>query len=160
MLACQTLEQLYDKDFARYLGGGLLALPPGVPADGLEDDVDLGDDDAARVLLAANAAPVALAANPAALLAERVIGGVSIKFDNWSHSSGKRRGYATCTNAEHCGERGCFRYRTLSGFQDVKQACAFLHAWAVHGRDRPSHDDHKFFEPSARQVAASLELVQ
>ena len=118
----------------------------------------MDEDDDPEILQQA-VPPVALVASAAVSEQERVIDGISIKLDYWSHTSGKRRAYVTCNNQAHCTERGCYRYATLDGFADLKGCFAHLHAWAHYGHNRPLHLAHKFFQPTPAQVASSLELV-
>ena len=154
LMQCPDLPQMLESDFASYLRGGALT----VGAAALEDESLDGDD---NVVEGARALPPGVVPRMPALLElhEFQIGDVKISFDNWSHSSGKRRAYVRCRNEDHHVERWCGRYRTIDGFSCVRECAAHLHAWLVYGEDRPTHDRHKFFFPTDAQVAASRALL-
>ena len=120
-------------------------------ADG-PDEVGVEDEEV-QPLLGRNLVDHAFA--PQIAQQERNIGGIRIRFGNWSHSSGKRQAYVSCQNASHCGERVCFRFRTVDGFGSVQECCVYLHAWLVNGEGKPTHEAHTFVEPTPEQIAAS-----
>ena len=146
-------------DFKRFLQGlPINAGPmPGAIADGSDQEEVLPIVPAAALI----ARPVA----PVIAMSEKTIGDIVVKFDNWSHSSGKRRAYVVCKNTDHeiiiaaedgtLKTRGCFKYRTLDGFSSIKTCCAYLHAWHTCGQGHVDQPAHILFEPSAAQVSAS-----
>ena len=71
----------------------------------------------------------------------------TVRFDNYSHSSGKQRCYISCP---HKGHNACFKYRQCDGFESDLHATAWLMAWAHHALPQQgnfSKLDHKDWKP-------------
>ena len=113
-LECDGSPRMLEADFARYLRGGDL----GVDVDeALVDEQEDDEENDDKVFRRRRVHSLGLVATSAVReINEFKIGDVQIHFDNFSHSSGKRRCYAACRNPEHLTERWCGRYRTLEGF--------------------------------------------
>ena len=92
LLNHENFSKFKHDDFKRFLQGlPINAGPmPGAIADGSDQEEALPIVPAAALI----ARPVA----PVIAMSEKTIGDIVAKFDNWSHSSGKRRAYVVCKN--------------------------------------------------------------
>ena len=102
--------------------------------------------------MCAREAPEDVAANYADVNAD----GVRVEVHTtWSHQCGKLRFWVQCPNANH---HRCFKY-TFVDLYESELACArYLVAWALHG---PSQDEkllHRYFDPTADDLAAAALL--
>ena len=80
------------------------------------------------------------------------VDGFVVKWDFWSHSSGRRRGYVKChTHAT------CFRYSQLNLYSSPRDCAAYLLAWAKCGPTVP-RETHvaSAFAPLVEDVADIL----
>lgn len=83
--------------------------------------------------------------------------GCTIRFDNWSHTSGVLRAYTKCAEETH---RACFRYSQVTRYGTVQEVIAYLIGWweMGAGRDRAAHQDPSCMPSAARMAEIVAEL--
>ena len=154
MLASPDFPRYRNQDFLRLLKGegielGLLALEDGAPP-AIEDGMA---DFAAMV-----PAPIMPVVRP---FQRRFGNGMfKVMFDGCSHQSGARRAYIKCGNDGHSADVLCCRYTHVHLHSSEDACCAFLIAWAMHGRGTLDREAHKYFYTSGEQLATATAIVE
>lgn len=168
-----NLRALRNSDFDRLLKGGALDTTPllavediaaaEIMAAELPDPIGdaAADEGLAIQQLSLPALPAAMVVEPQRFPAappEVNIGGMTVRFDGHSHSSGLQRGYVRCPSGAH---HRCFKYRQVVGFYGWRDCAAWLACWAVKGQHEVNKHDHGAFEPYPQDVAAAkAEILQ
>ena len=170
--ALPNLLQMGNVDFKAVLAnnGVLPAAAPLAIADGVmradddppeEIDPDLvdafGDGDRAApaaeeaVPLAAFVGDVLAGVDARAVAQSIYLNGCTVRFDNWSHSSGILRLYTTCKEPTH---HACHRYAQVNRFPTTREVAAYLVGWWEMGASR-SRQEHQNSHcvPSAARMA-------
>ena len=82
------------------------------------------------------------------------LGGKTVRFDNFSHTSGNRRGYIPCcVNKEH---HECYKYRFVREFPSHRHCAAWLMAWDSKPQTFATKDKKLDFKPGDVAVARVL----
>lgn len=158
LLEAADLSAWREKDFNRYLKGGPLERCLAIHAGGTAEYSANDYVDEFALVPTYVSQSITLRRSNLWMPDRVVVNGVTLTFDNCTHSSAERRMSTRCGHVEAYGP-ACYKCRILSKSGSSRDTLAWLYCWATHGVVEPTKESHRYCVPTASSLTEAGALV-